>query len=265
MANNVKVKNKLKELKEFQKKYGGEIINDKLVFKGYANFSGCTSLEEIPEGTVFNDYANFSGCTLLKEIPEGTVFNGSADFSGCALLKKIPKGTIFKGYAYFNGCTSLKEIPKGTIFNSSAYFNGCTSLRPIPDHLGKIKNLYIFPNLNWNDIKWINRILNDELTAEEVFAIDNVEHRRVAYEHMNKMKMKDLKDYKVLDESIDEKELPMKIVSFTVQNMKEPLIFYNCHCPSTKREYFLQTKETTCKKAKSMMWGLDEVEFVNAW
>ena len=43
--------------------------------------------------------------------------------------------------------------------------------------------------------------------------------------------MKQLKDFTILDEVKDDGHgHPMKIVSFTVQNMKEPLLFYNCFC-----------------------------------
>lgn len=77
--------------------------------------------------------------------------------------------------------------------------------------------------------------------------------------------MKDLKDYKVLDEEIDTKWNIMKIISFNVQNMKDDLIFYNCICPSTKREYFVQTNKLKCKQAKDSSFGLDNVEFVNEW
>src|SRR3990167_10766759 len=108
------------------------------------------------------------------------VFNNSVYFSGCTSLISIPKETVFNGSADFRCCTSLISIPEGTVFNDYADFSGCTSLRPIPKHLIKVKNLYIFPNINWNNIEWINKILGDKLTAEEVFAIDNIEHRRIA-------------------------------------------------------------------------------------
>ena len=115
--------------------------------------------------------------------------------------------------------------------------------------------------------EWFDKIRKDELSPEEIFAIDNTEHRRVAYEFMDKRKMKQLKDYKVLDEKIDEKGNPMRIISFTIQNMKEPLKFYNCLCPSSKREYFLQTDKDTCDEAKAGMFGFkaEEAEFVEEW
>ena len=101
---------------------------------------------------------------------------------------------------------------------------------------------YRINNVSFN-LEWFNKIRKDELTADEVFAIDNVEHRRIAYEMMDKTKMSALKDFKVLDEKIDNHGLKMRVVSFNVQNMKEDLLFYNCFCPTTKREYYLGTSE----------------------
>ena len=115
--------------------------------------------------------------------------------------------------------------------------------------------------------EWFDKIRKDQLSPEEIFAIDNTEHRRVAYEFMDKRKMKQLKDYKILDEKTDEKGNPMRIISFTIQNMKEPLKFYNCLCPSSKREYFLQTDKDSCDEAKAGMFGFkaEEAEFVEEW
>jgi len=115
-------------------------------------------------------------------------------------------------------------------------------------------------------LKWFNKIRKDELTVEEVFAIDNIEHRRIAYEMMDKTKMKTLKNYKVLDEGIDEKGKKVKLVSFNIQNMKENLIFYNCFDASTNREYWLQMDGTkTWKEAKNSMFGLKNVEWIKEW
>ena len=79
--------------------------------------------------------------------------------------------------------------------------------------------------------------------------------------------MKALKDFKVLDEKIDEKGKQMKILSFTIQKMKEPLKFYNCFCPSSGREYFIGTDKNTCQEAKAACWGFgsEEIKFVEEW
>src|SRR3990167_8753119 len=127
------------------------------------------------------------------------------------------------------------------------------------DSVFKINNVEL-------SFEWFEKIRKDKLSPGEVFAIDNVEHRRIAYEMMDKAKMKQLKDFTVLETGVDEKGKKVEIVSFTVQNMKEPLIFYHCFCPSTGREYFLQTDQKTWKLAKARQFGFNEIiNFINEW
>jgi hypothetical protein len=113
--------------------------------------------------------------------------------------------------------------------------------------------------------KWWTKIVEDKMSPQEIFAIDNLEHRRIAYEFMDKSKMSKLKDYKILDEQIDEKGNPMKIISFNVKGINEPLKYYQCVCPSTKREYFIGTDQDTCKDAKLKSFGLEEGKFIEEW
>jgi hypothetical protein len=114
--------------------------------------------------------------------------------------------------------------------------------------------------------EWWEKIKDDTLTPEEVFAIDNLEHRRIAYEFMDKAKMKRLKDFAILDEVKDDgRGYPMKIISFKVKEVEEPLKYYNCHCPTTGREYYIGTNEETCLKAKARSFGFGDVVFTNEW
>jgi len=126
--------------------------------------------------------------------------------------------------------------------------------------------LYCLQGIKFEE-KWWKKIVGDEMTPEEVFAIDNQEHRRIAYEYMDKAKMKTLKDFKILEEVKDDGfGYPMKIISFSVKNVNEPLIFLNCHCPTSGREYFIATKETNCQKAKMTSFGLsDNDKFNDEW
>jgi hypothetical protein len=114
--------------------------------------------------------------------------------------------------------------------------------------------------------EWWTKIVNDKMSPETIFAIDNAEHRRIAYEFMDKKKMKKLKNYEVLDEvSDDGYGYKMKVISFKVKNVDEPLKYLNCFCPSTGREYFLGTNEKECWKAKNKLFGLEEVEYIKEW
>ena len=129
---------------------------------------------------------------------------------------------------------------------------------------GGTDDLYFLGGVRF-DKEWHDKIVNDKLNPETIFAIDNLEHRRIAYEYMDKTKMKSLKDYKILDETIDSYKNPMKIISFTVKGVEKPLKYLNCFCPTTKREYFLGTDENTCNSAKSKSFGFneDEIEFIS--
>lgn len=78
--------------------------------------------------------------------------------------------------------------------------------------------------------------------------------------------MKKLKDYKILDEVKDDGYgHPMKVVSFTIQKMNEQLKFFNCHCSTTGREYFLGTDKENCIDAKNGLVGLTDVDWIKEW
>ena len=115
--------------------------------------------------------------------------------------------------------------------------------------------------------KWWTKVVKDKFSPEEIFAIDNLEHRRIAYEYMDKTKMKKLKDFKVLDETIDVYKNPMKVISFSVKNVEEPLKYLNVFCPTTGREYFIGTAEDKCNQAKAKSFGFkeEEIEFIQEW
>ncbi len=109
--------------------------------------------------------------------------------------------------------------------------------------------------------KWFLKIRFDKLKASQIFAIDNIEHRRIAYFFMDKSKMKELKDFTILDQvSNDGHGYAMQIIEFSVKNLQ--LKFLNCFCPSTGREYYIGTNKNTCWEAKNNSFGLEDVEWV---
>jgi len=114
---------------------------------------------------------------------------------------------------------------------------------------------YRINNIDFNK-ELFNSVRKDTLTAEEVFQIQNMEQRRIAYERMNKIKMREFDGLKVLDETVDDYNNPMKIITFNIDGFNEPFKYLNCFCPSTGREYFLETRKDTCIEAKSASFGL---------
>jgi hypothetical protein len=58
----------------------------------------------------------------------------------------------------------------------------------------------------------------------------------------------------------------MRVISFTIQKLKEPLKFLNVFCATSKREYFLGTNKEKCWEAKNALAGFKgEVEWVKEW
>ena len=124
---------------------------------------------------------------------------------------------------------------------------------------GKIK--YSISNIFFEK-DLFDKIRQDKLSAEEVFAIENIEQRRVAYEKMDKTKMKALSNFKIIDQCLDKYNNPVQLLSFSVKGYDLPFKFLYCVCPSTKREYFLETQKDNCVEAKMASFGLGkEIKF----
>jgi len=248
--------------KELAKKYNGIIKGGCLVFEGHRGIN-MDNEKVLPKNTKFNNggWVSLNGLTTLDP---STKFNNSGWVSLDGLTTLDPN-TKFNnsGDVYLNGLTTLDPSTK---FNNGGdiSLDGLTTLDPST----KFNNSgYVYLNrVCFKDKSWVFKIVNDELSAEEVFAIDNIEHRRLAYEYMDKRKMKELEDFEIIDKGIDEKGKEVEVVSFTVQNMDEPLLFYHCIDSSTDREYYLQTDKKKWKEAKARQFGfVDEVTWVNEW
>jgi len=107
-----------------------------------------------------------------------------------------------------------------------------------------------------NGVKFEKDLFNKlpTMSAKKILAISDMEQRRAAYEIMDKVKMKKLGE-KVLDEVKDDGYgYPMRIIQVDVNDMD--LRYLNCFCPTTGREYYLETRETECQKAKLGSFGL---------
>jgi hypothetical protein len=103
-------------------------------------------------------------------------------------------------------------------------------------------------------------IRHGTLSASEVFAINNAEQRRVAYNRMDKSKMAALNPA-ILNEVLDDGyEHPMKLVEVQTKAFSTPFRYLNCFCPSSGREFWLETRSKSCWAAKMGSFGLPETE-----
>jgi hypothetical protein len=117
------------------------------------------------------------------------------------------------------------------------------------------EEFYYLQRVIFNKGLW-EKVAHDKLTAQEVFAIENTEQRRIAYELMDKSKMRQFDNFKVLEESKDDCGNTQKIISFNIKGFDKPFVYFNCICPTTGREYFLQTEKETCLEAKRASFGI---------
>ena len=176
----------------------------------------------------------------------------------------FPKLESVSGYVYIQENKELEKQFWKILSKNKWYVSNLSSewlLSQKGNFIYKLNNVE-FPK------EWFDKIRKDELSPEEVFAIDNQEHRRVAYAFMDKTKMKQLKDFQILDEQTDDKGNPMKPISFKVKNVSEPLKFYQCVCASEPREYFEQTDQDKCWSAKKRMFGFSDtadVKWIQEW
>ena len=120
----------------------------------------------------------------------------------------------------------------------------------------------------FNDKKLFKGIVKGTLSAEYILTkIENTEQRRIAWELMDKAKIKKLKNLKVLDEQVDGKGKKMKIFTFTVKGFNIPFYIYEGIDASTNRYYHLETDKKDCWSAKAGFVGLkaDEVIYIEEY
>jgi hypothetical protein len=124
--------------------------------------------------------------------------------------------------------------------------------------------LYAIKGVRFEKELW-EKVRKDLMSPKEVFAIENTEQRRIAYELMDKKKMLNL-DHSILDEVKDDGYgYPMKLISVKVDGLKEPLKLLNCFCPTTGREYHLKTIQNTCIAAKNRSFGEEDIKWLGEY
>ena len=192
----------------------------------------------------------------LARIYEGNVRIRNAKEWEAFAKKKYKEIT---GSIYMQGCTGLTSVTFPKEITGSIYMDDKCS-----EELLSVRHKQISYVLNgvYFNLPLFDKVRKAEFSAQEVFAIPNTEQRRVAYERMDKIKMRDLPGFNVLDEVMDDGYgHPMRIVSFSMSGFDTPFYYLNCHCPSTGREYYLETREKTCASAKGGSFGDTTIVF----
>ena len=225
----------------------------------YIEMQGCTGLTSVTFPDKVMGYIDMRGCTGLTSITFPDKVMGSIYMQGCTGLTSITFPDKVMSYIYMQGCTGLTSVTFPDKVTGYIYMDDRCSEALLSMQHKRI--IYRISAVQFNrDL--FDKVRHDDLSAQEVFSITNMEQRRIAYERMDKIKMKDMPGFKTLHEVADDgRGYPMKVVSFTVEGYNEPFKFLNCFCPSTGREYFLETKQDTCEVAKAKSFGFDRLTF----
>lgn len=210
-------------------------------------------------------YAGNVEITLSNFIKWETKLKGIEHISGYLSINAqakldAPALKSVGGYLYINANIDInleKQLWKSNSKNKWYVTDVCSEW--LLSREGKIT--YRINNVDF-DKPLFDQVRKGALSAHEVFSLSNTEQRRVAYERMDKIKMKELPDFKIIDETTDDGYgYAMRLVSFTMQGFDSPFYYLNCFCPSTGREYYLETREQTCEAAKSKSFGFDNIKF----
>jgi len=212
----------------------------------------------------------YQGVLWVRTAEEWQVFierydaiSGNIYMRGCTGLTSVSFPKEVSGYISMDGCTGLTSVSFPKKMSGYIYMDDRCSGRLLAVQHEKILyhiNDVLFPKPFFDSIR------KGTLSAAEVFTIENMEQRRVAYERMDKAKMLELPNLKVLHEVADDGHgYPMRVISFTVSGYDTPFRFLNCHCPTEGREYFLETKQDTCDEAKAHSFGFDKITFDEEW
>jgi hypothetical protein len=247
--------------------------------------TGVTSVT-FAEGMTISGSLYMNGMTGVTSVTftEGMTISGYLDMNGMTGVTSVTFTEGFKcGSLYMNGMTGVTSVTftEGMTISGSLYMNGMTGVTSVTFAegfkcgslymsdkcseyllaLNRAKVVFTIENVRF-DKSLFDKVRKDILTAQEVFAIVNMEQRRIAYQRMDKNKMKDLPNLKVLNKvKNDGYGYPMKVISFTVEGYDKPFKFLNCFDPSTGREYFLETQSDTCWIAKNKSFGIEDKNF----
>ncbi|GCE29137.1 hypothetical protein KDA_46210 [Dictyobacter alpinus] len=218
---------------------------------GSLQLQNCVALKELP-----NDlqviFLNISGCQGLTEFPQrGPATLGRLNMRDCRNLRQLPGWLKIVGQLDISDCPLLEELPQDLQVRSWLDVAN-TPLRGLPATLNKVQ-------LRWHAVRVPQRVVfePETITAEEVFAEDNVELRRVLVERMDQEVFMRNARVKVIDEDQD----PGGVRRLLKVEMAgdEPLVHLSVKCPSTAHSYLLRVPPAmkSCRQAVAWIAGFD--------
>lgn len=211
----------------------------------------CGALKALPEDLqVF--FLNISGCQRLTTFPQrGPAALGRLNMRNCRNLRQLPTWLKAVAQLDISDCPLLEELPQELQVRGWLDMAD-TSLRGLPVTLENVQ-------LRWHAVRITQRIAfaPETITAEEVFAEENVELRRVLVERMDQEDFMRSAHVQVIDQDQDpggERQLLKVDLSGD-----EPFVHLAVKCPSTAHSYLLRVPPTmqSCRQAVAWIAGFD--------
>ncbi len=252
-------------------------VKGQIKIKYRADFSGCTSLQTLPENFKAGSLL-LNDCTSLEALPEG-IDVYFLDISGCSQLTRFPtRGSIQVGHLIAKGCHRLLELPEWLNNIAQLDISGCERITHLPANLrisswldladsGLVDaDTQILPPLRtplrWRGVQVESRIVfaPETITAQEVLATTNTELRRVMLERMSHEKFLLEVNAEVLDQDHDTGGV-RKLLQVNLED-DEALVAIWVICPSTDRNYVLRVPPSmkTCRQAAAWIAGFDNAD-----
>jgi hypothetical protein len=232
----------------------------------------CSALADLPNGLAAGSISA-RNCTSLRALPEG-ITTWFLDLTGATLFETWPKhGIIQNGSLILRGCTRVKSLPDWVERLAQLDVSGCVSLNALPDNLKVTSWIDLagtgitrLPaglrdvSLRWRGVSINERIAfhPNQLSAREVLEEPNTERRRVMIERMGYLRFSQESGARVIDRDTDpggERQL----LAIEIRG-DETIVGLLCHCPSTRRQYFLRVPPSTrtCRQAAAWMAGFED-------
>jgi hypothetical protein len=252
-------------------------IKGQIKIKYRADFSGCTSLQALPENFKAGSLL-LNDCTSLTALPEG-IDVYFLDIAGCSQLTRFPtRGSIEVGHLIAKGCNRLLELPEWLKNIAQLDVSGCERITRLPSHLrisswldladsGLVEaGAQMLPDartpLRWRGVQVNQRIVfaPETISAQEVLETRNTELRRVMLERMTHEKFLLEVNAEVLDQDRDTGGV-RKLLRVNLED-DEALVAIWVICPSTDRNYVLRVPPTmkTCRQAAAWIAGFDNTD-----
>lgn len=237
------------------------------------------TFQTLPHDLKVGTYLDLEGCTELVSLPDNLRAPHSLRLRRCIRLTGLPSGLdVGSGLRVRNWNRWHYSAVGPSRSTSQLLVNGldlenCSRVTALPGDLkvrGPIEisgsGIRALPvelesaTLFWRGVAVPAQVAfsPESFSGEEILKYPNAEVRRILMEILGPTRILSLLQPRVIDEDSDAGG-ERRLLAVDVPNAREPFVFLECRCPSTKRQYALRTPPTmkSCHQAAAWIAGFD--------